>query len=105
MKYFSGCLALILWASPVLAQTPVATPVNLTITQKTQIDQIRQDSRQRIQTLFSSAQRKTYAGLRQRGVSASQAIEMIDLNQSSREELRRVLRESGAAIVKVLGRP
>jgi hypothetical protein len=108
MKYLSGCLALLLWASPLLgpalAQTP-ATPVSLTLTQKTQIDQIRQDSRQRIQALFSPEQRQSYAALRKRGVSASQAIEMIDLSRSSREQLRQILRESGAAIVKVLGQP
>jgi hypothetical protein len=102
MKYLSSGLALLLWASPVLAQTP-ATPVNLTATQKTEIDQIRQDSRQRIQALFSAEQRKTYAGLRKRGVSASQAIEMIDLDRPRREQLRQILRESAGAIVKVLG--
>lgn len=102
MKYLSGCLALLLWASPVLAQLPAA-PVSLTPDQKTQIDQIRQDSRQRIQALFSAEQRKTYAGLRTRGVSASQAIEMIDLDRPRREQLRQILRENGAAIVKVLG--
>lgn len=108
MKYLPGCLALLLWASPllspVLAQLPVA-PVSLTASQKTQIDQIRQDSRQRIQALFSPEQRQTYAGLRTRGVSAAQAIEMIDLDRTRREQLRQILRENGAAIVKVLGQP
>jgi hypothetical protein len=102
MKYLPGCLALLLWASPVLAQLPAA-PVSLTASQKTQIDQIRQDSRQRIQALFSVEQRKTYAGLRTRGVSASQAIEMIDLDERRRVQLRQILRENGAAIVKILG--
>jgi hypothetical protein len=105
MKYLSGGLVLLLWVSPVLAQTPAAAPTSLTVAQKTQINQIRQDSRQRIQALFSSEQRQSYAALRQRGVAASQAIEMIDLSLSRRAELRRILRQSTAAIVKVLGQP
>jgi hypothetical protein len=102
MKYLPGCLALFLWASPALAQLSAA-PARLTAAQATQIDQIRQGSRQRIQALFSAEQRQTYAGLRTRGVSASQAIEMIDLDERRRVQLRQILRESGSAIVKVLG--
>ncbi len=102
MKYFPGGLALLLWASPALAQLPAA-PARLTSAQSTQINQIRQDSRQRIQALFSPEQRQTYAGLRTRGVSASQAIEMIDLDERRRVQLRQILRENSGAIVKVLG--
>ncbi len=107
MKYLPGGLALLLWASPVLAQLPTAparlTPAQLTPAQSTQINQIRQDSRQRIQALFSPEQRQTYAGLRTRGVAAAQAIEMIDLDDRRRTQLRQILRENAGAIVKVLG--
>jgi hypothetical protein len=113
MKYLAApfCLALMLCLPPAIGQAQAPTPSMptarkpLTPNQKSQIDQIRQDSRQRIQILFSDEQRKTYAGLRQRGVSASQAIEMIDLDRSRRDQLRQILRESASAIVKVLGQP
>jgi hypothetical protein len=83
----------------------IAPKLTLTPDQTTQINQIRQTSRQRIQALFSDEQRQRYAGLRQRGIAAAQAIEMIDLNQRDRAALRQILQESRTAINKILSQP
>jgi hypothetical protein len=90
------------------AQTPspnltIAPKRRLTPDQTSQIDQIRQTSRQRIQALFSDEQRQRYASLRQRGISAAQGIEMIDLSRTDRATLRQILQETRTALTQVLG--
>ncbi|MBE9032510.1 hypothetical protein IQ266_22485 [filamentous cyanobacterium LEGE 11480] len=82
---------------------PTAPKISLSAAQKTKIDQIRQDSRSQIQRLFSRKQTETYATLRKRGIPAAQAVEMIDLSRSRRDQLRRILTKSREQIVKVLG--
>lgn len=106
MKYFAApLLSLAILLTPSLTPAQAQTRVTLTPAQQTKIDQIRRSARSQIQPLFSSAQRERYASLRQRGVAADQAIEMIDLSRSQRDRLRQILRTSRSQMVEVLGQP
>jgi hypothetical protein len=110
MKYLvATSLALTLLLSPTVGypQSPSPNPpkVSLTAAQTAKIDQIRQATRQQIQSLFTSQQRETYTSLRQRGIPAAQAIEMLNLSSSRRNQLRQILNQSRERLVEVLGQP
>lgn len=110
MKYLAApMLALTLLLSPATVQAqspqPTAEKVTLTAAQTNKINQIRQDTRRQIQALLTPQQRETYANLRQSGVGAAQAIEMVNLSPNKRDQLSRVLTTARNQMIQVLGQP
>ncbi len=110
MKYLAApMLALMLLVSPAAIQAqspePTAEKVTLTAAQTTKINQIRQDTRRQIQALLTTEQRETYTNLRQQGVVAPQAIEMVNLTQTKRDQLGRILATARNQIIQVLSQP